>query len=122
MHLGSLKSFLVQGSLNVIVQTSESQSNLPASAIQVEGATVNSVTPVSGSDGRLFNVGLTTNSGASTVAVSTIAGITLASGLTSLASNRLQINLATPNPQVSSKLGPVHCKCDTLALRLQKVL
>lgn len=88
--------------MNVVVQTSTSQSNLPVNAISAEGATVNSVTPVQGSDGRLFNVGLTSNPGASSVAVSTIAGVTLTSGLTTLASNRLQINIASPNPQVSA--------------------
>lgn len=88
--------------MSVVVQTSSSESNLPTNAILAKGAVVNSVTPVSGSNGQLFSVDLTTNPNARSVAVSTIAGITLANGLKSLGSNTLNIDIATANPQVNT--------------------
>ena len=72
-----------------------------------------STSPISGSGGRLFNVNLATASGASFLAVSTLAGVGLANGLTTTESNTLRIQLDDTNPTVFplSSLIPLELEC-----------
>lgn len=92
---------LAQGVLSFIVQTSAPASTLPSQAVDVQGGTVTSTSPIQGGNGRLFNVNVNTAQGASFLTIGTVAGITLANALTTTASNTLRVNLDGQNPQVS---------------------
>ncbi|KAK9800174.1 hypothetical protein WJX73_003425 [Symbiochloris irregularis] len=73
--------------------------DLPASAFSVQNGEVTSVSPVAGSNGRLYDVGVRSNLKEQTVSISTAAGATLASGLALAASNRITVKVDTTRPQ-----------------------
>ena len=80
---------------------SSSTADLPPRAISVEGGSVGTITPVAGSDGRLFNVGINSDSGARDVIIRTATGVTLASGLALAQSNTITVEVDRGFPQVS---------------------
>lgn len=100
----------MQGSLSFIVQSSTALPDLPAQAVKVEGGTVTGTSPVQGSGGRLFNVNVNSAQGARNLAISTLAGVGLANGLSTMSSNTLRVTLVNPNPQVHSS-SPVQILC-----------
>ena len=69
--------------------------------MDVEGGTVTGTSAVQGGAGRLFNVNLNSAQGASFVAVTTAAGVSLADGLLTTASNTVRVTLVSQNPQVN---------------------
>ena len=93
-------SALLQGSISLVVQSATPLAQLPASALQVQGGTVTSTSPVEGSNGQLFAVDVNTAKGASFLAMSTAAGVGLSNGLTSAQSNTVHIQLDDAAPQV----------------------
>lgn len=86
--------------MSFIVQTSAAANSLPVAAVQVNGGTVTSTSAVQGGGNRLFNVIVNSAQGASFVAVSTAAGVSLSDGLSTTASNTVRITLVSANPQV----------------------
>ena len=90
----------MQGEVSFIVQTSTALPSLPANAVNVEGGTVASTSPVQGSNGQLFNVNVNTAAGASFLTIGTVAGVGLANGLLTTSSNTVRVTLVAQNPQV----------------------
>ena len=95
------RSMFLQGALSFVVQTSAATNSLPAQAVNVQGGTVTSTSPVQGSNGSLFNVNVNTAAGASFLTIGTVAGVGLANGLLTTSSNTLRIDLMSQNPQAS---------------------
>ena len=95
-----------QGQLSFIVQTSAAASSLPVAAVNVEGGTVTGTSAVQGGGNRLFNVNVNSAQGASFVAVSTAAGVSLSDGLSTTMSNTVRVTLVSANPQVGILLSP----------------
>lgn len=92
---------LLQQDFVVRLQLANANSgDLPASAFDVQNGEVTSVSPVAGSNGRLYDVGVHSNLREETVSISTAAGATLASGLALAASNRIRVQVDTTRPQV----------------------
>lgn len=102
MHAFLNSALLVQSNFVVRLQLQSSgNTNLPPRAINVKGGTVQSITPVDRSNGRLFDVAIARAQNARFITVSTAAGLSLASGLALAQSNSITVEVDTDAPQVT---------------------
>ena len=94
-------TYVLQSDFDVRLELASGTDSLPARAINVQNGRVASLAVVSGSNGRLYDAGISADPQAQSVTVATAAGVTVASGLALAKSNSIVVSIVPAMPLVS---------------------